>query len=608
MTFLAPLAAALAITLPAIVALYFLRIRRPTRIVPALDLWPDQIRDRQANVPWQRLRFSWLLLLQLLVAAVLVAAAVQPALSASASLAPHTIVLIDASASMQAKDVEPSRLDEAKRQVGAMIDQLGPQDRMTLIAVQSTARIVGSGSGDHDALHRALNAIAPANGPADLSAALSLASGIVRAGEESRAYLFSDGILEPLRTSFANGLPFPIEYHRVGVSGENVGLTSLVVRAGAQSRAAYLRVHNFGQQPRSFTLEWRSDAGLIDVRSVSLAAGQAEDLALPVPDAANTVTARIEAKDNFGLDDSVTAVARAPRAFHVLLVTPGNVFLEQALRLRTDFQLDVIAPAAYRSSTSYAMTVFDRYSPSAMPDAPFVMVDPPAGSPLAGGAQVGIGRVRASDAGDPLLNNVSLQDVHIAKSQDMRASTFGRALITSLQTPLVLVRDAPFRQVLVGFDIHDSDLPLRIGFPVLMQNLSEWMLPPSVPSRSFHPDETVTIVPENGAKTVTVVRPDGSRRQLATGSIATFADTDLLGVYMVEQTVSGNTDRSWFAVNLFSDTTSQLVPVDRLALPPSKVFSTAQTNHRGLIQVWPWIALLALVLVLAEWLAFHRGL
>lgn len=608
MTFLAPLAAALAITLPAIVALYFLRIRRPTRIVPALDLWPDQIRDRQANVPWQRLRFSWLLLLQLLVAAVLVAAAVQPALSASANLAPHTIVLIDASASMQAKDVEPSRLDEAKRQVGAMIDQLGPQDRMTLIAVQSTARIVGSGSGDHDALHRALNAIAPANGPADLSAALSLASGIVRAGEESRAYLFSDGILEPLRTSFANGLPFPIEYRRVGVSGENVGLTSLVVRAGTQSRAAYLRVHNFGQQPRSFTLEWRFDAGLIDVRSVSLAAGQAEDLALPVPDAANTVTARIEAKDNFGLDDSVTAVARAPRAFHVLLVTPGNVFLEQALRLRTDFQLDVIAPAAYRSSTSYAMTVFDRYSPSAMPDAPFVMVDPPAGSPLAGGAQVGIGRVRASDAGDPLLNNVSLQDVHIAKSQDMRASTFGRALITSLQTPLVLVRDAPFRQVLVGFDIHDSDLPLRIGFPVLMQNLSEWMLPPSVPSRSFHPDETVTIVPENGAKTVTVVRPDGSRRQLATGSIATFADTDLLGVYMVEQTVSGNTDRSWFAVNLFSDTTSQLVPVDRLALPPSKVFSTAQTNHRGLIQVWPWIALLALVLVLAEWLAFHRGL
>src|SRR2546423_4195905 len=82
MTVLAPLAAVLALTIPAIIALYFLKIRRPTRVVPALHLWPSQIRDRQANVPWQRLRPSWLLFLQLLAAAALVAAAVQPVLPA----------------------------------------------------------------------------------------------------------------------------------------------------------------------------------------------------------------------------------------------------------------------------------------------------------------------------------------------------------------------------------------------------------------------------------------------------------------------------------------------------------------------------------------------
>ena len=608
MNFLTPAAAALAITLPAIVALYFLRIRRPTRVVPALHLWPDQIRDRQANVPWQRLRLSWLLLLQLLVAAFLVTAAVQPALPASASLAPHTIVLLDASASMQAKDVSPSRFEEARRQAGALIDQLGPLDRMTLIAVTSTPRIVASATGDHDAMHRALNGVAVTNGPADLSAALLLAAGLVRSGESARAYLFSDGIVQPLRASFANGLPFPIEYDKIGVSGENVALTSLVVRTSAQSRAAYLRVHNFGQQSRAFTVEWRSDSGLIDVRPMTLAGGQAQDVVLPVPDSATTVTARIDGSDNFALDDSVTAIARTPRAFHVLLVTQGNVFLEQALRLRGDFQLDVVAPTAYRSSAPYAMTVFDRYSPPALPNAPFVMVDPPAGSPLAGGSAVGIGRVRASDAGDPLLTNVSLQDVHIARSQDLSQSSFGRALITSLQTPLVLVRDEPFRQVLVGFDIHDSDFPLRIGFPILVQNLSEWMLPPSVPVRSFHPDEAVTIVPETGATSVTVVRPDGSRRSLAAGAIATFNDTDQVGLYTVEQTAARATDRSWFTVNLFSDATSQLTPVDHLTLPPAQTTGALQASHRGLLQIWPWIALLGLVLVIAEWLAFHRGL
>jgi Ca-activated chloride channel family protein len=608
MSFLAPAAAALALTLPVIVALYFLRIRRPTRVVPALHLWPDQIRDRQANVPWQKLRFSWLLLLQLLVAAFLVAAAVQPALSASVTFAPHSIVLLDASASMQARDVQPSRFEEARRQVGAMIDQLAPQDRMTLIALQSTPRIAGSATGDHDALHRALDGINATNGPADLTAALSLAAGIVRSGDDARAYLFSDGIVEPVRATFADGLPFPVEYHRIGLSGENVALTSLVVRTSAQSRAAYLRVQNFGQQPRSFSLEWRSDAGLIDVRPMSLAAGQAQDVTLPVPAAATTVTAHINASDIFSLDDSVTAIARVPRAFHVLLVTPGNVFLEQALRLRTDFQVDVVAPAAYLGASAYAMTVFDRFSPPALPDSPFLMLDPPAGSPLAGGAAIGIGRVRGSDAGDPLLANVSLQDVHVARSQDLSASTFGRTLITSVQTPLVLVREEPFRQVLVGFDIHESDFPLRIGFPILVQNLSEWMLPPSVPSRSFHPDEAVTIVPETGATSVTVIRPDGSRRVLATGSVATFGDTDLTGVYTVDQIVSGKTDHSWFAVNLFSDSTSQLKPAAQLTLPPTRNASAAPATHRGFIQVWPWIALLALVLVIAEWLAFHRGL
>jgi len=607
LSFLAPAAAVLAVTLPAIVALYFLKIRRPTRIVPALHLWPNQIRDRQANVPWQRLRPSWLLFLQLLAAAVLVAAAVQPALPAGAALARHSIVLIDASASMQALDVAPSRLEVAKRQVNALIDQLGPTDRMTVITVGSAARIVASVTGDRDTLHRAVNAVTASNGAADLSAALAMAAGLVRAGDEARAYLFTDGIVQPLRASFAAGLPFPVEYHRVGTSGENVALTSLTVRTSAQSRAAYLHVQNFGQQPRAVSVEWRADSHLLDVRPLTLPAGQAQDLIFPVPGDATSVTAHIGASDIFALDDTATAVARTPRAFRVLLVTPGNVFLEQALRLRTDLQIDVVAPAAYRASAAYALTVFDQFSPAVLPDGPFVMVDPPAGSALAGGQPVGIGRVRAVDAGDPLLANVDLQDVHIARSQDLRASTFGRPLISSLQTPLVLLRDEPFRQVLVGFDLHASDLPLRIAFPILVQNLSEWLLPPSVPSHSFHPDEPVTIVPESGATSVSVVRPDGSRRPLAAGSIATFGDTDPTGLYTVEQTIAGKLQRSWFSVNLFSEPISQLKPPDRLTLPPTRTTIT-QATHQGQLEIWPWIALAALAVVTAEWLAFHRGL
>lgn len=606
MSILAPAAAFLGLTLPVIVALYFLKIRRPTRIVPALHLWPDQIRDRQANVPWQRLRPSWLLFLQLLAAALLVFAAIQPTVQAGAALARHTIVFVDASASMQATDVSPSRLAEAKRQAGALIDQLGPQDRMTLISVGPTARIVASVTGDRGALHRGLDGITASNGSADLSSALALAAGLVRPGDDARAYLFSDGIADPLRPSLS-ALPFPVDYHPIGASGENVGLTSLTVRTSAQSRAAYLHVQNFGQQSHSVSLEWRADGHLLDVRPLALAAGQSQDLILPVPTDATAVTARLVGGDVFAVDDSATAVARTPRAFRVLLVTPGNVFLEQALRLRSDLQVDVVAPSAYRPSAAYAMTVYDRYLPPLLPDGPSIIVDPPAGSSLAGGSPIGIGRVRAADAADPLLLNVDLQDVHVARSEDLRTSTFGRPLITSLQTPLVLVRDEPYRQVLFGFDLHESDLPLRIAFPILMENLSEWLLPPSVPSHSFHPDEPVTIVPESGATAVSVIRPDGTRRALAPGGIATFADTDQTGLYTVEQTMAGTVQRSWFSVNLFSDSISQLKPPTRLTLPPTHTTAVTAT-HKGQLEIWPWIALAALGIVAAEWLAFHRGL
>jgi hypothetical protein len=140
-----------------------------------------------------------------------------------------------------------------------------------------------------------------------------------------------------------------------------------------------------------------------------------------------------------------------------------------------------------------------------------------------------------------------------------------------------------------------------------MQNLSEWMLPPSVPSHSFHPAEPVTIVPEPGATSVSVIRPDGSRRTLATGAIASFADTDPTGLYTVEQVIAGQVQRSWFSVNLFSDSISQLKPPDRLTLPPTRAVAI-QATHRGQLEIWPWIALAALAVVTAEWLAFHRGL
>ncbi|MEX0626142.1 MAG: BatA domain-containing protein, partial [Chloroflexota bacterium] len=75
---IAPLALIGLVSLPIIVAYYMLRLRRRDVPVGSTFLWQQLVRDVEANAPWQRLRFSWLLIVQLLVAALVVAAAARP--------------------------------------------------------------------------------------------------------------------------------------------------------------------------------------------------------------------------------------------------------------------------------------------------------------------------------------------------------------------------------------------------------------------------------------------------------------------------------------------------------------------------------------------------
>src|SRR5438105_10280354 len=109
MTWLAPLGAAALLAVPAILLLYFLKVKRPETRVASLLFWRPFVADRQANAPWQRLRSSWLLVLQLLAALAIALALLRPGVTGAAGIADTTIVILDGSASMQAPAGQPTR-------------------------------------------------------------------------------------------------------------------------------------------------------------------------------------------------------------------------------------------------------------------------------------------------------------------------------------------------------------------------------------------------------------------------------------------------------------------------------------------------------------------
>ena len=127
MPFTTPLALLGLLFIPAVVAMYLLKLRRDETIVPSTLLWSRLVADVEANAPWQRLRRSLLLLLQLLLVAILALLAARPFLERPAGLARDVVLVLDTSASMAATDVTPDRLTAAK--AAAIGRAAGPADR-----------------------------------------------------------------------------------------------------------------------------------------------------------------------------------------------------------------------------------------------------------------------------------------------------------------------------------------------------------------------------------------------------------------------------------------------------------------------------------------------
>src|SRR6186997_206877 len=129
-----PLALIGLVSLPVIVAFYMLRLRRRDYPVGSTFLWQQLIRDVEANAPWQRLRFSWLLLVQLLIATLIVLAAARPFTAKTSDLAANVVLIVDTSASMGTRTDGEDRMALARERAADVVGRLPEGGRVTVIA------------------------------------------------------------------------------------------------------------------------------------------------------------------------------------------------------------------------------------------------------------------------------------------------------------------------------------------------------------------------------------------------------------------------------------------------------------------------------------------
>jgi len=158
------------------------------------------------------------------------------------------------------------------------------------------------------------------------------------------------------------------------------------------------------------------------------------------------------------------------------------------------------------------------------------------------------------------------------------------------------------------FDLRESDLPLQVAYPILFSDLINFLAPPAAfdASQVLHPGESLSILPQPGVERVVIASPSNKAYTLLpSASALVFSETDETGYYAVNFLSKGSSKTEYFAVNLFDSMESNIrtresIQVGRTAIAP------ASTNQVGLRELWPWLAALALLILLVEWLVYHR--
>jgi len=656
MGLLAPLALIGLISVPIIVAFYMLRLRRPEHPVSSTFLWQQLVRDVEANAPWQKLRRSLLLLLQLLLAVLLAFVVARPFSEHPAGLAKDLVLVIDASASMSATDVFPDRLTAAKRIAREQLAQVPSDGRVSLIAAGDTARVVANEATDRGRISQAIESIQASTSASDLTDALKLANSLAKRARGAEVLVVTD---DAFSASPDVALEVPVRVLTVGRERDNQAIAALAVRADPSGlkRTLFVSVANYSASIVGRSLQILADGVSVTARDLFLDPLTRADVVIDeLPAGASVVEARLAPvstsdtptgpPDYLPLDDAAWAIVPPDRLRRVLLVGRGNVYIQNAFALLPNIELYGATAEQWPTTTGkdrFDLIVFDGFLPTDLPNKPILAFAPPQTSPLGVVLgtldEFGMGQPVAND---PLLRGVDLTRLHIAKTQQMELPSWARPVLPGSDGPLLYagVRDA-LPTVVFAFDIRQSDLPLQVAWPIMVSNLAGELLGLSAAALDpLAPSSPIEIPITPNAQGLRVTLPDGSVENLpptATGaSSITFVSTRQLGVYRAEiipaPAPSGSpgatpspspspdpsaspdagvgTERAplLFAVDLFSADESNIRPGDgaRLAALGTDAGPDQAPPGTARDEFWPLLAALTLLFLLIEWLVYER--
>ena len=620
MNFLSPTAFLLFGLAAPIVMLYILKLRRRREPVSTLLFWEQIFREKQTTSLFQKLKHLLSLLLQLLFLALLVLALARPQFAFMTKSARQIILIIDHSASMNALDGTLSRLESAKQEALRMVDNLRFIDEMMVVSCHTQPIIHSPFTNHQKSLRGAIESIVPTDVKTDLQPALAVAHSVAQTKPNPEIIVLSDfhqipdTLLAQRKSPDAQLSDAKVRLLSVNLGEEgNVGITQFRVRKSLVNAFDYqtlLTVVNASAEEKSFNVELYLNDAILDVRPYTLAPGESKsELFTNFTMEGGRLKAVLDVEDALSTDNVAYAALPKREQIPVLLVTPDNPFLENALAVDEKLDLTVVAPDQYDpGAVEYEVIIFDRYNPPTLGDGNYMFIYPPkAGAIWQIGESLETPIITEWERDHPILRHVHLDNVQITEAYQVQVPATANVLVRSFEDPLLIVEESQNRRIVfVATDTLKSDLPLRIAFPLIIANTIQWFQGKSeIEEYHLQTGEVLKKRIDEAAaiESVAIVGPAGKSWEIPVekGELL-FDETSVVGFYELK---IGEGEEVW-AVNLTDVAESQIHAaegVEDLLEEEEVVLGGAALLH---YPPWIYLVLLAVLLSAVEWFLYQR--
>ncbi|MFG0258001.1 MAG: BatA domain-containing protein [Phycisphaerales bacterium JB043] len=641
MMFLAPLAGLVAggASLLVLMGLHVLRLRRVPVRVSTIWIWDAASRDTQANVPFQRLRVSWLLLLQVLGIALVAMSIARPAITQARPDAERVVVLIDTSASMGAlvEGSSSTRLERTLDMARELIDELfesSTNPEVAILEASASVRVSHPFSSSRRSLRRALSRVAQTDQAGDLRDSIDRAitltgpSSGAPGARATRFLCFSDAVTSSQALP-ASGIPDDVLFELVrpqqaGTTPMNVGIVSFrAVRVADDPGRVrcFAQLINTSDQAISVPVVLDINAEARLAREVEIPPSSEESIGRLVfsetidVDSRAIIGLRLRYADALSSDNAVQGVLGVRHTPRVMIVAPPSgpdEFLVRALESVGAIVVRAVDLAEYESAWASRpdtdAIVFDRVAPASTP----LVSSLTFGS---SGGHDGVALLPAQPSTlteftfwrreHPAMRGVSPESVLLDEPQVLQVDDSidpGRASLTLARVPdgpaIVALESGSSRHVVVSSSLSSTTWPLEASFIVFVSNTVAWLTPELTPvARSHTTSQTVLVEPQDGTSTIRVSGPmEGEWDAPPSSARASIGPLVLSGIYRVE-----GASPEWIAVNLESEPESALrsVPLDfATSSDPREAPDISQEARR---EVWHWFLLAGIAILTIEW-------